>query len=317
MRAATFSEFGGPEVIRLINRPVPSAQRGEVVVRVAAATVNPTDTLMRAGRQAAMMSGLVPPFVAGMEFAGCVHAVGDGVTSPRVGESVIGLVNPRRPEGGAQADYVVAPAASVVGIDDTVDFAEAATLPMNGMTAIMVIDALNLPSGSSVLITGAAGAVGMYVIELAKLAGLSVIADAKPSDSDLLCKLGADHIVPRGDAFGPAVRALRPAGVDGLVDAALLGNRAAALVRGGGRAVTLRRASPITDQRLDVRHISVSDSTSDTASLRRLADLHRMGQLTARVGRRLPLAEAAAAHRLVEQGGMRGRVVLITDDGGV
>ena len=310
MQASAFSEFGGPEVVRLMDLPTPRARAGEVVVRVAAATVNPTDTLMRAGKQAAMMVGLEPPFVAGMEFAGLVHEVGAGVTTLAVGQPVMGLVNPRRPERGAQAAYVVLPAGSAAALAPSADLVEASTVPMNGLTALMVIEALALPRGASVLVTGAAGAVGGYVVPLAKQAGLTVVADAKPQDVDLLRRLGVDEILPRGDGMDAALRARWPQGVEGLVDAALLGNRAAALVRDGGVAVTLRKANPIVDARLTVRHVSVTDRVNDGAALQRLAKLLQDGVLTPRVAVRLPAEEGAQAHRLVEQGGMRGRVVL-------
>ena len=293
--------------------PIPRARDGEVVVRVAAATVNPTDTLMRAGKQASMMVGLEPPFVAGMEFAGVIHEVGRGVQALAVGQPVLGLVNPRRPERGAHAEYVVVPAGSVAGLPDSADLVAAATVPMNGLTALMVIEALALPRAATVLITGAAGAVGGYVIQLAKREGLAVVADAKPADVDLVRHLGADEIVPRGDAMDAAVRARWPSGVDGLVDAAILGARAAALVRDGGVAVTLRRANPIVDPRLTVRHVSVTDRVGDGAALQRLARLLHEGVLTPRVAMRLPLSEGARAHHLVEQGGLRGRVVLTVD----
>jgi len=102
MRAAAFDRFGAPDVVRLTELPLPTAGEGQVVVRVVAATVNPTDTLMRAGKQVAMMGGLEPPFIAGMEFAGHIHEAGRGVSGLGVGQPVMGLVNPRRPERGAR-----------------------------------------------------------------------------------------------------------------------------------------------------------------------------------------------------------------------
>jgi NADPH:quinone reductase-like Zn-dependent oxidoreductase len=302
-------------VVRVVELPQPKAGPGEVVVRVSAATVNPTDTLMRAGKQVAMMAGLEPPFVAGMEFAGHVHAVGAGVSALAVGQPVMGLVNPRRPERGAHAEFVVAPVVSVVALPPSIDLAEAATVPMNGLTALMAIEALGLARGASVLVTGAAGAVGGYVIQLARHAGLRIVADAKPADVDLVRRCGADEIVPRGEAMPAALRQLHPQGVDGLVDAALLGERAAGHVRDGGVAVTLRKANPIVDPRLTVRHVSVTDRVDDGAALQRVAQWLRDGVLTPRVAARLPLAEAAQANRLVEQGGLRGRVVLVPDAG--
>jgi len=310
MRAAAFDRFGAPDVVRLTELPLPTAGEGQVVVRVVAATVNPTDTLMRAGKQVAMMGGLEPPFIAGMEFAGHIHEAGRGVSGLGVGQPVMGLVNPRRPERGAQAEYVVLSAQAVAALPDSTDLVGAATVPMNGLTALMVLEALDLPPGATVLVTGAAGAVGGYVLALGRARGLDMIGDARPEDADLVRRLGAAEVVPRGDAMEGAVRARWPRGVDELVDAALLGDRAASLVRDGGVAVTLRRANPISDARLKVRHVSVSDRVDDGASLRQLARWLGDGVIEPRVALCLPVEQGAQAHRLVEQGGLRGRVVL-------
>lgn len=314
MLALAFHEFGGPEVLRLLDLAPPALGPGNVLVRVAAATINPTDLLMRAGKQVSMMAGLVPPFVAGMEFAGHVLALGPGAAKFHLGQRVMGIVNPRRPERGAHAEQLVAPEIALAALPASADLSAAATLPMNGLTAMMVMEALDLRAGASLLITGAAGAVGGYVIQLARHAGLKVIADAKDGDADLLRQLGADELVPRGDAMAPVMRERWPAGVDGLVDAALLGAQAAALVRDGGVAVTLRKANPITDLRLRVRHVSVTDRVNDGAGLEQLATWWLSGVLTPRVALRLPLSEGVQAQRLVEQGGLRGRVVLVCDE---
>jgi NADPH:quinone reductase len=311
MRAAAFHEFGGPQQVQLLDLPMPRAGSGEVVVRVAAATVNPTDVLMLTGMQAPLMTTLKPPFVAGMEFAGVVHETGDGVTTLSPGQPVMGIVNPRRPERGAHAEYVVVPQESLAALPGCADLVGAATLPMNGLTALMVIEALALRRGATVLLTGAAGAVGGYVIALAREAGLTVIADAKDTDVDWVRQQGAHEVVPRGDAMAAAVRAAHPAGVDGLVDAALLGNAAAALVRDGGIAVTLRRSNPVTDARLRTHNVAVTDRVLDASALRRIAQWLVDGVLVPRVAERVPLADAAQAFRMLERGGLRGRVVLV------
>jgi NADPH:quinone reductase len=314
MRAVAFTEFGGPDVLRVMEFPEPQANAGEVVVRVVAATVNPTDTLMRAGRQASLMTTLSPPYIAGMEFAGYVHTVGDDSTPLTVGERVMGAVNARRPQGGAHAQYVCVPGASLAPLDAAIDLIEAATVPMNGLTANMAVATLELPRGSTILVTGGAGAVGGYAIQLARQAGLTVIADAKESDVDTVRRLGADVVVPRGDEMEAAVRQCCPNGVDGLIDAALLGDRAGALLRDGGVAVTLRMANAIKDPRVRGRYVSALEQMTNTAALVRLAELVSNGSLTPRLAARLPMSEAAKAHRMVEQGGQRGRVVLMLRD---
>lgn len=259
------------------------------------------------------MSGLNPPYIAGSEFAGVVHSLGDASDSRlTVGAPVMGIVNARRPDGGAHTEYLRVPAASVVPISPDIDLGHAASVPMNGMSAMLALEALTLPVESSVFVTGGAGAVGGYVIQLAKLAGLKVVADAKESDIGLLRLLGADVIVPRGDDMGPAIRKIYPQGVDGLVDAALLGERAAAVVREFGPALTLRRSHPITNPQVRACYINVFDRDRDTALLASLAPLLRDRKITPRIAMRLPMSEAAEANRLAEKGGLRGRLILST-----
>ena len=203
--------FGDPDVLEVVTLPLPTAGTGEVVVRVVAATVNPTDLLFRSGQQAAGLAAVEPPYIPGMELAGFVHELGDQVTGLRMGQPVMGIVDPRSPQGGAQAEYVALPAASVVPAGGR-DLVEAATVPMNGLTAMMAIERLDASPGQVVLITGAAGAVGGYAVELAHLAGLTVVADVKDEDASLVRSLGADHLVPRGDGMVAAVRELFPGG---------------------------------------------------------------------------------------------------------
>lgn len=190
MLTVAFERFGGPEVLHLIHREIPTPDTDDVVVKVIASTVSPTDIMMRDGRQASLMSGLNPPYIAGSEFAGVVHSLGDPSDSRlMVGAPVMGIVNARRPDGGAHTEYLRVPAASVVPISPDIDLGHAASVPMNGMSAMLALEALALPVESSVFVTGGAGAVGGYVIQLAKLAGLKVVADAKESDIGLLRRI--------------------------------------------------------------------------------------------------------------------------------
>lgn len=310
MHAVTFDVFGGPEVLRWSERPLPQAGRGEVVVRVAAATVNPTDLMMRGGEQATTMTALAPPFIAGMEFAGHVHQIGTDSPGLQPGQAVMGIVNPRRPQGGAYAQYLCVPAASVVPVPPGVDLAEAATVPMNGLTAWLSLEMLALPRGASLLVTGGAGALGGYVIELAKRQGLRVLADAKEADRELLRKFGANALLPRGEGMAAAVRALHPGGVDGLVDAALLGETAIALVRDGGAVVLVRRTQASEESRVRLHFAAVGQHVNRQDALQQLAALLQKGSLTPRVALRLPAQQAAEAHRRLAQGGLRGRIVL-------
>ena len=117
MKSVAFHEYGDSSVLQVIERDIPSPAAGEVVVEVVAAPVNPTDLMMRDGKQAAMMTELTPPYIAGMEFSGHVHAVGEGVTL-KPGQPVIGVVNPRRQAGGAHTQYVCVPAGQVASVPE-------------------------------------------------------------------------------------------------------------------------------------------------------------------------------------------------------
>jgi NADPH:quinone reductase len=198
MRAVTFSQLGGPEVLQVSQLAEPQPGPGEVRIRVKAATVNPTDISFRTGRQltTAQLSemGVLPPYITGMELAGVVDAVGEG-TSWRTGDRVMAIVNPRRPGGGAQAELVVVPSASVARVPEGTSLEAAATLPMNGLTVRLALDRLALTPGQTLGVTGAAGAVGGYAVELGISEGLRVIRDggklatvrgfAGPSERDI------------------------------------------------------------------------------------------------------------------------------------
>lgn len=311
MRAVTFDRFGGPEVLHLAERPELLPGPGEVLVRIAAATVNPTDLLMRSGRQAALMQDLAPPFVPGMEFSGRIIG---GEALPQ-GQAVIGVVNPRRPQGGSFAEVIAVPAASVAALGGTVDLAAAATVPMNALTAMLALDMLGLTPGDALLVTGGAGMLGGYAIRLAALAGLQVLANAAPADAALVADLGAAHVLPRDQGLQAALRAICPQGVAGLIDGALMGAPAAACVRDGGGAVSLRASHPIEDARLKVGYVSVLKGMEDNARLRRIAALIETGELPPRVAADgvFPAADAADAHRMAERGGFRGRVLVRFD----
>jgi NADPH:quinone reductase-like Zn-dependent oxidoreductase len=229
----------------------------------------------------------------------------------RVGQAVMGIVNPRRPQGGAHAEYICVPEASLATLPEGCDLAAASTVPMNGLTARMALEALGLAPGSTLLVTGGAGAVGGYVISLARLAGLHVVADAKESDRELLLSLGAEYIVPRGEGMASSLRERYPDDVDAVVDCALLGDAAAALVRNGGSFVSLRRSQVITDSRLRRITIGVLDQVANTPALDWLAQRFDDGTLKPRVAQQLPASEGAEAHRVLEQGGLRGRLVIV------
>lgn len=202
MKVVGVRVFGGPERLEVLELPDPQAGPGEVQIRVHAAAVNPTDTLIRSGAPL-VHSGdrqpAEPPYVPGMDAAGVVEQVGPDVGERLdVGQRVVALLVPYGSHGG-YAEQVVVPAASVVPAPAGAEFPAAATLLMNAMTARLAVDELALSSGDTLAVSGAAGSVGGSAVQLGKLEGLHVIADARPSDVDLVCGFGADDVVERGD----------------------------------------------------------------------------------------------------------------------
>lgn len=306
-RAVGITGRGGPEVLAVVDREVREPGEGEVRIAVRAAAVNPTDIGLREMGAA----DLPPPWVPGMDAAGTVEAVGPGVRRLRVGDEVMAVTTPRRPEGGAQAELLVVPEASAVPVPEAASPAEAATLPMNGLTAKLGLELLGLRPGGVLAVTGGAGLLASYVIPLAKRAGLTVLADAKPEDADLVRGFGADHVVPRGAGFVDAVRGHVPDGVDGLYDTALLHERVFGAIRDGGDVVVVRGWRPEeTERGITVHQVMVSDALTRTDWLEELRDLASAGELCLRVAGEYPPEEAAEAHRRMDAGGLRGRVVI-------
>jgi NADPH2:quinone reductase len=316
MRAVAVTEFGGPEALHVVEVPEVHAGPGEVRVAVRAATVNPTDVGVRSGLYA-RLAGTPPqwPAVPGMDVAGVVDEVGPGTDGRlAVGDRVMAIVLPSGSHG-AYREQVALPAASVVAAPSGVDDATASTLPMNGLTARLALDEMALRPGAVVAVTGAAGSFGGYLVELAKAEGLTVVADASDADVELVRSLGADVVLPRGEGFAAAVRERYPDGVDGLADGALLGALALPAVRDGGVVITVRGyrgddAEQELARGLRVVPVFVRDYALNTAALERLREQAEAGEVTLRVADVVPAADATEAHRRMEAGGVRGRLVL-------
>ncbi|MER7795614.1 NADP-dependent oxidoreductase [Streptomyces sp. NPDC097640] len=311
MKAIGVYEFGGPEALRVVELPEPQPGPGEVRIRVHAAAVNPTDVMLRTGGHAVRMADRRPPFVPGMDAAGVIDQLGPGVDDRlAVGQRVVAMVLFTSAHGGAYAEQIVVPAASVVPAPEGVDFTAASTLLMNAMTARLALDALAVPPGGTVAVTGAAGAVGGYAVQLAKADGLTVIADAAPRDTDRVRGFGADHVVERGADVAARMRALAPDGVPGLVDGSMQTTEIVPAVADGGTLAELRGWSGPAERGISVRPVMVSDGITDTERLDTLRRQAEDGTLTLHVADVLPADEAAKAHRLLEAGGLRGRLVL-------
>jgi NADPH2:quinone reductase len=313
MRAVTFSRLGGPEVLEVSDLPEPKPGPGEVRIRVAAATVNPTDISFRSGRQLSTAQlaemGVRPPYVPGMEFAGVVDAVGEGARW-RQGERVMAIVNPRRPGGGAQAELVVVPSASVARVPEGTSLEAAATLPMNGLTVRLALDRLGLKPGQTLAVTGAAGAVGGYAVELGVSEGLRVIAVARAQDEEQVKRFGAKTFIPAGDGAIRAVYDAAPGGVDGLIDAAVLDGAALPAIRDGGKLATVRGFAGPSERGITIEPVRVLSYVENHDALDRLGRLVAEGRLTLRVAETFPPERAADAQRKLAAGGTRGRLLI-------
>lgn len=313
MRIIGFTEFGGPEVLDIHDVPEPHAGPGEVRIAVKAAAVNPTDTETRQGNGAPAQ--LPAPHVPGMDAAGVIDEVGEPTaeldTSPwSVGDHVMAIAIPLRGHGGAYVEYLVADADSLARIPEGRSLEEASTLPMNGLTALQALEKLDLEPGQVLGVTGAAGTLGGYVVQLAKLQGLTVIADAAPKDRERVVALGADHVVERGDDFPDKVREIYPDGVDGLVDAAVMNELAVPAVRSGGGFATVRFWKGPEDSDLTFHIVWVGDEYHHGDKLDALRELVESGVVTLEVADTLPAEQATEAHRRFQEGGVRGRLVL-------
>jgi NADPH:quinone reductase len=302
MRVVEVTRLGGPEMLGVAERPEPQPGPGQVVVRVGAANVNPTD--LGARRGAGRVAPPDPPFVLGWDVAGEVSAVGEG-SDLEIGDRVVGMVQWYEAGGsvGAYAESVAFDSDWLVPLPDSLDYEIACTIPLNALTARQGLELLDAPDGCDLLVTGASGAVGSFTVQLANAAGHRVIAEAGRDDEDWPRELGADEVLPR-DAD---LSSIEP--VPAVFDAVPLGEAALAALEDGGAVVTTRSV-PEADPARRIRQESFLVH-HDREALRELVDAVAAGELRTRIDRTLPLAEAAEAHRLVEAGGLHGKVVLV------
>ncbi len=310
MRAVGIRVHGGPEALEVVDVPEVHAGPGQVRMRIHAAAVNPTDTMARNGSRAEQQKVDPPPYVPGMDAAGIVDEVGDGVsTRVQVGDAVMAMVVPQG-NHGAYREQIVLDAQAVVPAPASTTHSEACTLPMNGLTARQSLDLLGLSAGQTLAVTGAAGAYGGYVIQLAKVDGLTVIADASEADHELITSLGADIVVRSGDDVAKRILEHFPTGVDGLADGALLNEQVISAVRDGGAFTSVRGFIGAPQRDITFTATSVRTYDGDFKKLDRLRQLVESGAVTLRVAGTYPLEQASEAHRRLEAGGTRGRLVI-------
>lgn len=308
MQGVGVIEFGGPEVLQLVDLPEVHAGPGEVRIRVHAATVNPTDTGLRSGGRP---QSDPPPYIPGMDAAGVIDEVGtDSDTDLKVGDAVMAMVIPHADHGGYRESIVLS-ADSVVRAPAGSSHAEAATLPMNGLTARQSLDQLALKPGQTIAVTGAAGCYGGYVVQLAKADGLRVIADASSADEQLVKDLGADVVVPRGDDISEQIRKVAPDGVDGLADGAVQNELAIGAIRDGGAFASVRGYDGTGERGITFNKTMVRSYDHRSDLLDQLRTQTESGAISMRVAETYAKENATEAHRRLEAGGTRGRCVIL------
>jgi NADPH2:quinone reductase len=264
----------------------------------------------RSGRQAGQVGDLKPPYTPGMELAGVVDAAGEG-SLWRPGEMVMAIVNPRRPGGGAQAEKVVVPSRSVARIPEGASLEGAATIPMNGLSVRRALDMLALKQGQTLLVTGAAGAVGGYAVEMGVAAGLRVIAVAGPGDEQLVKDMGAEIFIPRGDDVVQRVRQAVPGGVDAVIDGAVIGAPILPAVRVGGGLAAVRAFVGESEGGIAIHQVRVGEYYENQQALEELGRLAGQGKLSLRVAETFPPERTAEAQEKLMAGGVRGRLLIV------
>jgi NADPH:quinone reductase-like Zn-dependent oxidoreductase len=305
MRAITYSRFGGADVLELTEQPDPHPGPDTVVVRVRAASVNPVDWKIREG----YLQGLIDtqlPAVPGWDVAGVVEQVGLDTPELQVGDEVYGYVRKDVVQGGTFAELVAAPVRTLARKPAMLSFAEAAAVPLAGLTAYQTIERSGVAEGQTVLVHAAAGGVGIFAVQIAKARGARVIGTASAGNHEYLRSLGVEP-VEYGEGLADRVRALAPRGVDVALD--YVGGDAVAVsadVLAPGGVIT-SIADPAARTEHGGIYAWVRPSTADLEALGALAD---EGVLTVEVAQTFDLADAADAHRASEAGHVRGKIVV-------
>lgn len=328
MKAIRLHEFGGPEVLRYDEVPIPQPASGEVLVRVHAVGVNPPDWYVREGMPDVPPEIMPPPalpFIPGSDVSGVVEAVGAGVDDFSVGDDVFGMVRFPSVDSRAYAEYVTAPASDLALKPAGIDHLHAAAVPMSGLTAWQFLIALGhdhpspfqeaehrpmaLTPSTTVLVNGAAGGVGHLALQLAKWKGANVIAVASGPHESFLRDLGADRFID--------YTKIHPEDVVREVDLVLdtVGGPASSrflrtLKRGGALyPVYFGDFDPDEVARLGVT-VSGTQVRSDGSQLAELGTLLESGELRVAIDSTFPLADARHAHERAARGHIRGKIVL-------
>jgi NADPH:quinone reductase-like Zn-dependent oxidoreductase len=304
MMAVVAHEYGAPDLLKLERVPRPEPKEDEALVRVIASGVNPADPLTLSGKYAREF-GTHLPLIPGYDIAGVVDKTGANVTKLKVGDAVYGYPT----FGGGWADYVTVKEWEVAAKPTSLNFVEAAAVPMGALTAWQaLVNVAKLQPGQTILIHGGAGGVGSFAVQIAKVRGARVIATASTGNQDLLKQLGADMVIDytktRFEDVAKDVDAvLDPVGKETLA-------RSYAVVKKGGVVMSLvARPDPAELERLGIRGAGISVHP-DAQDLTQIAQLIDVGKIKPIVTQILPLSEAIAAQRQAATHHTRGKLVL-------
>lgn len=325
MQAIVLNRFGGPEVLEPATIDRPRAGRGEVVVRVAYAGVNPADWKAREGWLSRYFN-YVFPFVVGFDASGIVAEIGEGVTGLALGDRVVTASNQGKGERGSYAQYVASDRERVVKLPDHVSLRDAATLPTAGITAWeATFDVGGTRAGTRVLVNGGAGGTGGFAVQLAKMAGAEVAATCSPANLEYVRNLGADLAIDyRQGKVRETIANWAPDGLDLVIDTVGQGSLldSVEMVRLGGIVApigTLIADEPLPDPaRAAERGVRIIPTIADFARQERqltaLVAALAEGRIHAPASEILPLADAAEAQRRVAAGHVRGKLLLAVDE---
>jgi NADPH:quinone reductase-like Zn-dependent oxidoreductase len=301
MKAAQFSEYGGPEVLKIVDLPDPHPGPGQVRIVVRAAGINATEWKIRKGE---LSFGAELPQTTGRDVAGVVDEIGDGVTDVAVGDRVFGISD----DGAGAAELALITFRAV--IPPSLGFIDAAGLPVALETATRAIDQLKVAAGRTLLINGASGGIGSTAVQLAVARGARVIGAASAANQNYLRLLGAEPVT-YGDRLVEQVRALAPGGVDAALDVAGSGVLPQLIDLAGGAPNVVTLADFAGAKEYQVHFSNGFADGHGFHSLGEIGELIESGRFWLPVDRTFPLADIAEAHRLSEHGHVRGRLVLV------
>jgi len=306
MKAVRIHEYGGPEVLRYEDAPRPEPGPGEVLIRVHAASVNPVDWKVRAGYAKNMLKYKMP-FIPGWDVSGVVETVGSGVSRLKVGDEVYS--RPDISRDGTYAEYVVVKESEIALKPKSIDHVHASSIPLAALTAWQALfDGAKLSAGQTVLIHGAAGGVGTFAVQFAKMKGARVIATASKRNHDFLRSLGADELIDYNTTkFEDVVH-----DVDVVLDTITgeTADRSYGVIKKGGVYVSI--LAPPSQEKAAAHGVRTHHTfvQPNVEQLNEIAKLVDSGKLKLTIEKVFPLAEARAAQELNAQGHTRGKIVL-------